>query len=234
MACDIHGNYDAINIAYGVEGGKMVTSGCPKCIQDQLDAEEKSNKSRQIRDILRNACIPDRYVSCRLSDFRFANRDQKKVVVDYIDNFGPNLSPSIVIVGRVGVGKTMLASIIAIELANKLHSVYFTSAYNVSKSIKATYDKGSVKKESDIYKDLTRYDLLIIDEVGIQFGSTADYLYLYQVINARYETMQPTVIISNLNHADLSNTIGDRCMDRLRGIALTLRGNSRRPAAINV
>ncbi len=41
--------------------------------------------------------------------------------------------------------------------------------------------------------------LLIIDEVGVQFGSAAEMAILQEIINARYESdILPTILISNL------------------------------------
>ena len=41
-------------------------------------------------------------------------------------------------------------------------------------------------------------------------------MFVFDVINGRYEEELPTVIISNLDVAGVKEIIGDRCIDRLR------------------
>ena len=43
-----------------------------------------------------------------------------------------------------------------------------------------------------------RPDLLILDEVGVQFGSETEKMILFEIINGRYEQLKPTIVISNL------------------------------------
>ncbi|NHX33749.1 ATP-binding protein, partial [Escherichia coli] len=61
----------------------------------------------------------------------------------------------------------------------------------------------------------TNPDLLIIDEVGVQFGSEAEKLILFEIINTRYERMKPTILISNQTREELGAFIGERVIDRM-------------------
>ena len=58
-------------------------------------------------------------------------------------------------------------------------------------------------------------DLLIIDEVGVQFGSASELAILQEIINARYESVLPTILISNLTFEQLKDSIGERIVDRV-------------------
>lgn len=58
-------------------------------------------------------------------------------------------------------------------------------------------------------------DLLIIDEVGVQFGTPAEITILQEIINARYESILPTILISNLTFEQLKESIGERIVDRV-------------------
>ena len=61
-----------------------------------------------------------------------------------------------------------------------------------------------------------RPDLLILDEVGVQFGSETEKMILFEIINGRYEQLKPTIVInSNLRRA-LTDYLGERVVDRLR------------------
>ena len=77
-------------------------------------------------------------------------------------------------------------------------------------------------------------DLLILDEVGVQFGSDAEKLILFEIINTRYQDMKPTILISNLTLVELGKYIGERVVDRMReggGAILSFDWDSYRGAA---
>ena len=63
---------------------------------------------------------------------------------------------------------------------------------------------------------LIHLDLLILDEVGMQFGSDAERLLLFDVLNGRYEELKPTVLIGNLAVDALPDYLDIRLLDRLR------------------
>jgi DNA replication protein DnaC len=56
----------------------------------------------------------------------------------------------------------------------------------------------------------------VLDEVGVQYGTDAEKQIAFEIINTRYENLRPTIIISNLNAAELTTFIGERVMDRLK------------------
>ena len=56
---------------------------------------------------------------------------------------------------------------------------------------------------------------MIIDEVGVQFGSEAEKLIMFEIINTRYERMKPTILISNQTKEELAAFIGERVLDRM-------------------
>ena len=55
---------------------------------------------------------------------------------------------------------------------------------------------------------------LVIDEVGLGFGTEAETRLLTQIIDARYRECLPTVLISNLDSQALSDAIGARALSR--------------------
>jgi DNA replication protein DnaC len=83
-------------------------------------------------------------------------------------------------------------------------------------SIKETWERGAAKKEAHALRDLVEPDLLILDEVGVQFGSDTEKLILFDIINGRYEASRPTIVISNLAVPELEGYLGVRAFDRLR------------------
>ena len=79
--------------------------------------------------------------------------------------------------------------------------------------------------------ELTKVDLLLIDELGAQGGTEFERQSLHQIIDTRYRNMRPTIVTSNLPSGKLSAYIGDRALDRLRengGQAITFDWESSR------
>lgn len=60
-----------------------------------------------------------------------------------------------------------------------------------------------------------RPDLLVIDEIGVQFGTETEKMILFDILNARYEQVKPSILISNLAIEELKTYIGERVLDRM-------------------
>jgi DNA replication protein DnaC len=101
-------------------------------------------------------------------------------------------------------------------MEGQLASVAFGTVASLLRHIKATYAKDSQRTEQDAIDDLLRPDLLILDEVGVQVGSEHEKLLMFEVLNGRYQELRPTVLISNLDVAELEAFLGHRVMDRYR------------------
>jgi DNA replication protein DnaC len=70
--------------------------------------------------------------------------------------------------------------------------------------------------EVDMLDDFARASLLVIDEIGVGFGSEAEQVQLFDIIDARYKHRRPTILLSNLPAKDLKTALGERAYDRLR------------------
>ena len=57
--------------------------------------------------------------------------------------------------------------------------------------------------------------VLIIDEVGLQYGTPFERLELFDLFNSRYENMLPTICLSNLKMEEIERILGKRIFDRL-------------------
>ncbi|SNB82159.1 DNA replication protein DnaC [Kingella negevensis] len=74
----------------------------------------------------------------------------------------------------------------------------------------------STVSESEVIEAFSAYDLLIIDEVGVQSGTEAESRALFDVFNERYQNLKPTILISNLDAADFVAAVGNRIADRIK------------------
>lgn len=70
--------------------------------------------------------------------------------------------------------------------------------------------------ESTFLAALQEIRLLILDEVGLQFGTDGEIQHLTEVIDRRYRETPPTLIVSNYPMNDLWKFLGERAVDRLK------------------
>lgn len=220
--CAIHGDFQSGNIGRG-------WSSCPKCSDEEMKRESietqrinrEEAKRRELESKMKQTAIPLRFQDRTLNNY-IADTDQKKHALamarDFADNFDDVLKTgrSLIFTGDVGTGKTHLSTGIAHQIMREGKAPLFTSVINAIRFVKETYHRDSQMSERQAIKTFIEPDLLILDEVGVQFGSDTEKLILFDIINGRYENMRPTIIISNLSLAKLSEYLTDRVIDRLR------------------
>jgi len=90
-----------------------------------------------------------------------------------------------IMVGGVGTGKTLLASAILDALVDK-HDCWIIKTIDLIRRIKSTWSKDSEKSEEDVINHFINVDLLVIDEVGSQFGSDTEKLFIFDIIDGRF------------------------------------------------
>ena len=220
--CEKHGEYESKPFT-GFK--RTLYTRCPECEAERKaedEARKKADKERFYYARLYLAGIPKRFVDCTFDGYKPATQKAKKVadaVKSYHDQFKKikEAGTSLIMCGRPGTGKTHLANAMLISLINKGLDVAYTTSFRMMARIKATYNKHDAKEtETGVINDLTGKDLLVIDEVGVQFGSETEKILFYQIINGRYDNVLPTVLISNLTAKELELFVGERCYDRTK------------------
>lgn len=221
-SCESHGGYQAMKTPVG-------WSACPTCQEQRMREAEAQRQAeflaerrrRRADHLLGRAAIPSRFADRRLSSFvPHCDGAEKalRIAKDYAENFDERLEAgtSLIFCGGVGSGKTHLAVGIAHEVIAQDRVAVFSSVIGAIRSVKDTYRRDSEITEADAINNLVAPDLLILDEVGVQFGSDTEKLILFEIINGRYENMRPTIVISNLAIGELETYLGERAVDRLR------------------
>lgn len=96
-------------------------------------------------------------------------------------------------------------------------SVVYVTTLRMIRRIKASWGgEGRGEGEEGAIDAFVRPDVLILDEVGAQFGSETEKLLLFDVLNARYERRKSVLLLSNLEVAGVRSHLGERVFDRLR------------------
>lgn len=223
--CREHGRY--LSRSYGL---LRVWSPCPGCEATRNEKERAENESREsdrhefekaIR--LQKSGIPERYVSATLDTYDCEFDGQIEVRVwarRYLQEFNDirRNGRCFILLGNKGTGKTHIACSIASEVIKTLgRCALYTSMYDMLLSIKETWQKNHVgASERHVLARYIAPDLLIVDEVGIQFCSETERTIIFSVINSRYDALKPTLFVSNLSLPALTKMLGARVVDRIR------------------
>ncbi|WP_115308981.1 ATP-binding protein, partial [Kingella potus] len=224
--CDRHGT-DYTERVY-----RRYTQGCPECAkeaeQQRRQAEEAALAARQaeqqrriIEQRIGMARIPKRFAERTVAGYCVDadNRPQRyniERIKAYAHEFsqghsGRNLAPA----GQSrGTGKTHLACAVARHVIRNCGGMArFASVSELNRTVREAKSYGSAYTESQIIAAFGGYDLLVIDEVGVQSGTDAESRALFDVFNERYQNCRPTILISNLDFNGLREAVGARIAD---------------------
>ncbi len=139
----------------------------------------------------------------------------------YANTFS-HASPSILMLGATGLGKTHLSLAIASKVIEKGYGVVYGSANNLFRAVEqAHFSRGS--NQHDALDSLLGCDLLIIDDLGAEFSTQFTISAAYNIINTRLLTKRPTIISTNMSIAEIKDTYSEKVLSRLHGSYSFLR-----------
>ncbi|TCJ96171.1 DNA replication protein DnaC [Volucribacter psittacicida] len=230
VVCEKHGVYTQHCRKTTLFGGKTLENKtrCPRCLQQEisaLEAEirqvEQAYTQRKINDLKAKSGVAKRFEQASFDNYQDldVNSKAKRVCEAYAKKWQERkaVGGGLILTGKPGTGKSHLACAIANYVIEKYQDdVLMTTALRIMRKVKSTWEKNADLTESEVIEVYVDKDLLIIDEVGVQFGSEAEKIILFEIINERYEQLKPTILISNLLEDELAGYIGERVIDRMR------------------
>jgi len=164
-------------------------------------------------------------------DFEFQKSIDKKVIEDLATLRFVHNAENVVFLGPPSVGKSHLAIALGIEAVKAGISVYFTNTGNLIERLKTASREGMLEKK---LRDLMKYKVLIIDEIGhLPFDEEGAHC-LFQLISRRYEKSS-TILTSNKSYGEWGdifkeNVIAVAVLDRIlhHSTTINIRGESYR------
>ena len=177
-----------------------------------------SGRSRAIGQ----ACIPARFQAHSFASF-IADTPAKihavTVVRDFVEQFDAGLESGagLILAGLPGTGKTHLAAAAMMELVSRRRWVQYVTCLDMIRIVRETWRKNAEQTEREVLRTLgVSVDLLVIDEVGVQYGTDSEQTVIFEIMDKRYAEMRPTILITNQDKQGFRDYVGERVADRLR------------------
>jgi len=190
----------------------------------ELVRERQAARQAAVEKAIGRAGIPERFQRHSFADYavgRAAQRRALGLARQYADNFATVRARGncLLLIGAPGTGKTHLACAVLRQVLAAGYSGLFITVSEALRLIRATYPPGARQSEVEVFETLTSPDLLVLDEVGVAIGNDGKRrAMLFDVLNARYGAMRPTVLVGNLTAAGLETVLGERIVERLTDI----------------
>ena len=183
-----------------------------KAVKRQEDSEKAENLKEEI-ERTRKSGFPDP----ELMQWTFAiddraNEKASDISLRYCTHFlsMKEKGKGILYLGNCGTGKTFLAACIANELINQGFSVLMT---NFSRLVNIIF--GLKEGKQNYIDSLNSYDLLIIDDLGVERQSEYVAEIVQNIVDSRYRAGLPLIITTNLTPKDFSAESSDVAKSRL-------------------
>lgn len=180
---------------------------------EEIERQERQQAEREKWERYKKSGVPERYYNESLDTYKITNDMQAtaaKSVTNFLHAVKCGEFKSLVMIGNAGTGKTHLACAIIRETGGK-----YRTAPEIVEEMRRAKAFSANETEGDIIDYYGRVKLLVIDEIGRGISAIDEKYMIYQLVNARYNTRKPTVLISNLMKSDFLQYIGVAAADRL-------------------
>ena len=191
---------------------------CPQCSEKRRAYEEahvqmlRNDPAVLLREKMIDARIPARYL-----DYSFGNFPVQEGTYEAHQgalNFLCGKYLSLVLLGPTGLGKTSLAISVVRLAVQKGMTALFCKEAALLDEIKSTFSGGR-ESSQDVIRRFSKYDLLVIDEVGLSDWSLFDAATMTTIIDNRSANNLKTVFLGNLTTDQYAKHFNDQCISRL-------------------
>lgn len=169
-----------------------------------LQAELTGRESSKIQRLLKKAKFPqlktlDGY---SFADIHFPERCSLEQLTDlsFLER-----SENVIMLGKVGTGKTHLSTALGVEACRRGYEVRFFRVHDLVAMLQEKFQAGGLQR---VLKELRQANLLILDEMGfVPFHQDGAEL-LFHVISECYE-QRSVIVTSNLEFGQWNSIFGD-------------------------
>jgi len=190
------------------------------------------------QSLLTAARIPRRYEHCELAnydtDFPGAHPSLAEAhftASNFAEKCDPRGDKGLLIIGKIGTGKTHLAVGILKELLTRGIPSLFYDYRELLKEIQNSYNTAVHTTELDVLRPVFETDVLVLDELGAVKPTEWVWDTVSLILNTRYNDNRTTIITTNFEDhpaagvsgslspvraAARGETLGDRIGERMR------------------
>ena len=179
----------------------------------EIERRERQQAAQEKIERYQKSGVPERYFKESLDTYKITNEMQAtaaKAATNFLHAVKCGEFKSLIIIGNAGTGKTHLACGLIREAGGQ-----YRTAPEIVEEMRRAKSFTAAETEAEIIDYYGRVKLLVIDEIGRGISATEEKYLIYQLVNARYNTRKPTVLISNLGKSDFLQYIGVAAADRL-------------------
>lgn len=222
--CEQHGPFTSKGERFF--GRREVWSKCPACVALEIrarDAQAQQEAAQRERERLESfidrAAIPRRFIGRGFDNFTVQSPDQQRALdaaSGYADTFEQRFKAGhgLVFSGMPGTGKSHLAAAI-LQAVLPRHTGLYVTCMGVIRMVRNTWRRDSQQSEQQVLDTLAGVDLLVIDEIGVQYGTDGEQTVLFEVLDLRYQDQKPTILLTNQDKDGFKGYVGERSFDRL-------------------
>lgn len=195
-----------------------------------IDAEHDERTNKKFARLLKTAKLRYR-ASMEHIDFQSKRNLDKNMLMRFATNTWIDKKQNMLITGPTGCGKSYVACALGHNACIHGRSVAYFNSSKLFKSLKLSSADGSYLKEINRMK---KFDLLIIDDFGLEPFDKQSRLSLLEIIEDRYDEKSTVFTsqfpVSNWHEMIGEKTIADAICDRLLHSAyrIELKGESLR------
>lgn len=212
-----------------------------RCRSIEYKKEQEIRKKRERMEYiarLRSSGLQDK----ALRDYTFENDKGYNPEIEkahkYVEQWDKMkaMSMGLLIWGNVGTGKSFAAGCIANALIDKCVPVLMTNFSRILNSLTGMFSED----RNEFIDGFNKYELLIIDDLGIERNSEFALEQVYNIVDSRYRSKKPLIVTTNLTLDELKHPpelarrrIYDRILERCIPLKINNRNIRTMNAAIN-
>ncbi|HZU65670.1 MAG TPA: ATP-binding protein [Ktedonobacteraceae bacterium] len=207
--------YLRADVPYGHPNfGKPIACKCK-------EIERKEKRRRQLQDISNLGDLRDK----TFQNFRPNVSRSVQVAYQIALEYARNPDGWLVLIGKVGCGKTHLAAAIANQSLEDGAVVLFKTVSDLLDHLRTTYMPNATEVYDHLFSKMREAELLVLDDLGAQQSSPWANEKLFQLFNYRYNSRFPTVITTNnAGLQGIDERIRSRMMDTSLVTTVTFDG----------
>lgn len=138
----------------------------------------------------------------------YAGAEQEQVLracrgyADHLDNMRTSAVNSLFLCGNSGTGKNHLAYSVGRRVVRKGWEIETVTFMSIMRQIKTSWDRRDVMNEQEVISKYQTIPFLILEELGVSYGTKNEKVILFELIDGRYKRNLPTIYTTNMNQEE--------------------------------